>query len=104
MEDESVLAQGIAERVGLDESFIKITLPDGSKKKIMHDMPDHKEGVKFVFQTLTHSEYGALKNLEEIDAVGHRVVQGGDLFEKKLYSYKRSRKRYRKSYRSCSCT
>ena len=82
MEDESVLAQGIAERVGLDESFIKITLPDGSKKKIMHDMPDHKEGVKFVFQTLTHSEYGALKNLEEIDAVGHRVVQGGDLFEK----------------------
>ena len=82
MTDESVLAQGGAERVGLDEAFVKVTLKDGSKEKIMHDMPDHKEGVKFVFQLLLDPKYGALKSLDEIDAVGHRVVQGGDLFEK----------------------
>ena len=82
MADESVLAQGGAERVGLDEAFVKVTLKDGSKEKIMHDMPDHKEGVKFVFQLLLDPKYGALKSLDEIDAVGHRIVQGGDLFEK----------------------
>lgn len=82
MEDESVLAQGGAERIGLDEAFVKVTLPDGSKEKIMHDMPDHKEGVKFVFDLLLDNRLGAIKSLDEIDAVGHRVVQGGDLFEK----------------------
>jgi acetate kinase len=45
-------------------------------------MPDHKEGVNFVFQQLLSEEYGAIKSLDEIDAVGHRIVQGGDLFEK----------------------
>lgn len=82
MTDESVLAQGGAERVGLDEAFVKVTLPDGSKEVVKHDMPDHKEGVKFVFELLMDPKYGALKSLDEIDAVGHRVVQGGDLFEK----------------------
>ncbi len=82
MEDESVLAQGGAERIGLDEAFVKVTLPDGSKEKIMHDMPDHKEGVKFVFDLLLDNRLGAIKSLDEIDAVGHRVVQAGDLFEK----------------------
>ncbi|MDD6866070.1 MAG: acetate kinase [Prevotella sp.] len=82
MDDESVLAQGGVERIGLDEAFIKITLPSGEKKIIMHDMPDHKEGVNFVFKCLLDPEFGALKSLDEIDAVGHRVVQGGDLFEK----------------------
>lgn len=82
MEDESVLAQGGVERIGLDEAFLKLTLPNGEKKVLMHDMPDHKEGVNFVFQTLLSPEYGAIKSLDEIDAVGHRIVQGGDLFEK----------------------
>ena len=82
MDDESVLAQGGVERIGLDEAFIKITMPNGEKKIIMHDMPDHKEGVNFVFKCLLDPEFGALKSLDEIDAVGHRVVQGGDLFEK----------------------
>ena len=82
MNDESVLAQGGVERIGLDEAFLKLTLPNGEKKVLMHDMPDHKEGVNFVFQTLLSPEYGAIKSLDEIDAVGHRIVQGGDLFEK----------------------
>ena len=82
MDDESVLAQGGVERIGLDNAFLKLTLPNGEKTKLMHDMPDHKEGVNFVFQTLLSPEYGAIKSLDEIDAVGHRIVQGGDLFEK----------------------
>ena len=82
MDDESVLAQGGVERIGLDEAFLKLALPNGEKKVLMHDMPDHKEGVNFVFQTLLSAEYGAIKSLDEIDAVGHRIVQGGDLFEK----------------------
>ena len=82
MDDESVLAQGGVERIGLDNAFLKLTLPNGEKKILMHDMPDHKEGVNFVFQTLLSEEYGAIKSLNEIDAVGHRIVQGGDLFEK----------------------
>ncbi|MCI7310207.1 MAG: acetate kinase [Prevotella sp.] len=80
MENKAVLAAGGVERIGLDEAFIKISLPNGEKKKIMHDMPDHKEGVNFVFQCLLNDEFGAIKDLSEIDAVGHRVVQGGDKF------------------------
>ena len=84
MADNSVLAAGGVERIGLDEAFIKVTLPNGEKKKIMHDMPDHKEGVNFVFQCLLDPEIGAIKSLSEIDAVGHRIVQGGDLYEKSV--------------------
>ena len=80
MNDHSVLAAGGVERIGLGEAFLKVTLPNGEKRVIMHDMPDHKEGVNFVFQTLLDKEIGAIKDLLEIDAVGHRVVQGGDKF------------------------
>ena len=82
MDDESVLAQGGVERIGIDNAFIQVKLPDGTKKKIMRDLPTHKEGVKLVFECLTDPEIGAIKRLDEIDAVGHRIVQGGDLFNK----------------------
>ena len=82
MADESVLAQGGVERIGLDEAFIKVTLGNGEKKQIMADLPTHKEGVALVFKVLLDPEIGALKSVDEIDAVGHRIVQGGDLFEK----------------------
>lgn len=82
MDDESVLAQGGVERIGIDNAFIQVKLPDGSKKKIMRDLPTHKEGVQLVFDCLLDPEIGAIKHLDEIDAVGHRIVQGGDLFNK----------------------
>lgn len=82
MDDESVLAQGGVERIGIDNAFIQVKLPDGSKKKIMRDLPTHKEGVQLVFECLTDPEIGAIKHLDEIDAVGHRIVQGGDIFNK----------------------
>lgn len=84
MEDEKVLAQGGVERIGLDGAFIKVTLPSGEKRQIMHDMPDHKEGVNVVFKALLDPEMGALKSLDEIDAVGHRIVQGGDKFNQSM--------------------
>ena len=80
MDNEKVLAAGGAERIGLDEAFVKVSMPNGEKKKIMHDMPDHKEGVNFVFSLLLNPEFGAIKSLDEIDAVGHRIVQGGDIY------------------------
>ena len=86
MDNEAVLAQGGVERIGLDEAFIKITLPNGEKKIIMHDMPDHKEGVNFVFKCLLDPEFGAIKDLKEIDAVGHRVVQGHGVLQHRFPS------------------
>ncbi len=82
MDDESVLAQGGVERIGIDNAFISVKLPDGTKKKIMRDLPTHKEGVQLVFDCLLDPDFGAIKSLDEIDAVGHRIVQGGDLFNK----------------------
>ena len=82
MDNEAVLAQGGVERIGLDEAFIKVQLNNGEKKQIMADLPTHKEGVQLVFKCLLDPEFGSIKNLDEIGAVGHRVVQGGDLFEK----------------------
>ena len=80
MDDNSVLAAGGVERIGLDNAFIKVVMPDGSKKQIMRDLPTHKEGVSLVFECLLDADFGAIKSLDEIDAVGHRIVQGGDKY------------------------
>jgi len=84
MDDKSIMASGGAERVGLDGAFVKVKLPNGEKKKIMHDIPEHTEGVKFIFKLLTDPEIGAIKDLKEIDAVGHRMVHGGEKFNKSV--------------------
>ena len=60
MDDESVLAQGGVERIGLDNAFVKVKLPDGEKKQIMADLPTHKEGVNLVFQCLLDKDFGAI--------------------------------------------
>ncbi len=80
MDDKSVMTSGGAERVGLDGAFVKVKLANGEKKQIMHDMPEHTEGVKFIFSLLTDPEIGVIKSLKEIDAVGHRMVHGGEKF------------------------
>lgn len=103
MDDESVLAQGGVERIGIDNAFISVKLPDGSKKKIMRDLPTHKEGVQLVFECLTDPEIGAIKRLDEIDAVGHRIVQGGDIFNKSCIVTPEVEKRNRKPYRPRTC-
>jgi acetate kinase len=84
MDNEAVLAQGGVERIGLDNAFIKVKLINGEKKQIMADLPTHKEGVSLVFKCLLDPEFGAIKDLKEIDAVGHRIVQGGDKYNKSV--------------------
>ena len=84
MDDKSVMASGGAERVGIDGAFVKVKLPNGEKKEIMHDIPEHTEGVKFIFSLLTDPVIGAIKDLKEIDAVGHRMVHGGENFNKSV--------------------
>lgn len=84
METKEVLAQGGIEKIGLPGSFLKLTLPDGEKKILEKDIPEHTVGVEFIFQTLTSAEYGALKSLDELDAVGHRMVHGGERFSESV--------------------
>ncbi len=84
MDDKSVMTSGGAERVGLDNAFVKVKLANGEKRQIMHDIPEHTEGVKFIFSLLTDPEIGVIKDLKEIDAVGHRMVHGGEKFNKSV--------------------
>ena len=84
MDDNSVMTSGGAERVGLDGAFVKVKLANGEKKQIMHDIPEHTEGVKFIFSLLTDPEIGVIKLLSEIEAVGHRMVHGGEKFSQSV--------------------
>ena len=84
METKEVLAQGGIEKIGLPGSFLKLTLPNGEKKILEKDIPEHTVGVEFIFQTLTSAEYGAIKSLDELDAVGHRMVHGGERFSQSV--------------------
>ena len=80
MTTKEVLAQGGIEKLGLPDSFLKFKMPDGSKKTIEKNMPEHTVGVQLIFDTLTNPEYSCIKSLSEIDAVGHRRVHGGEKF------------------------
>ncbi len=84
MTQKEVIAQGGIERIGLKGSFLKLTLPSGEKKVLDKDIPEHTVGVEFILKTLTHNEYGAIQSLDEIDAVGHRMVHGGERFSESV--------------------
>lgn len=79
-----VLAEGGVEKIGLSGAFIKIKLPDGGKKSIDLDITDHIGAIKAILDILTGEEYGCIKSFGEIDAVGHRVVHGGEKFNKSM--------------------
>ncbi len=84
MDSKSVIAQGGIEKIGLPDSFLKLTLPNGEKKILEKNIPEHTVGVEFILNTLTSPEYGAIKSLDEINAVGHRMVHGGEKFSKSV--------------------
>ena len=84
METKTVLAKGGIEKIGLEGSFLKLTLPDGEKVTLTKDIPEHTTGVRFIFSVLTGEEYGVVKSISEIDAVGHRMVHGGEKFSKSV--------------------
>ena len=80
MTSGKVMAQGGIEREGTDDSFLKFTDNDGEKVILEKFIPDHEEGIAFILSILTNEKYGCIKSYKEIDAVGHRVVHGGEKF------------------------
>lgn len=80
MESKSVLAQGAIEKIGLKGSFLKFPLPNGDKVILEGEILEHKAGIEYILGVLTSEKYGCIKSLKEIDAVGHRVVHGGEKF------------------------
>ena len=84
MTTKEVMAQGGIEKIGLAGSFLKFTLPNGEKKILEKDIPEHTAGIEFILSTLVSAEYGAIQSLEEIEAVGHRMVHGGERFSESV--------------------
>ena len=80
MTTEAVQAKGLCERIGIDGSRIVYTPAGGEKMTIESPMPTHTEAIKLVLDCLANAEYGVIKSLKEINAVGHRVVHGGEKF------------------------
>ena len=78
MDSLSVMAAGGIEKIGLPGDFLKTKKP--IEEKILNDIPTHDEGLEMIFKSLTDPEKGVLKSLDEIDAVGHRMVHGGEKF------------------------
>ena len=81
---KEVLAQGGIEKIGLKGSFLKFTLPSGEQVVLEQDIPEHTVGIEFILDTLVSKEYGCIASLEEIEAVGHRVVHGGEKFNQSV--------------------
>lgn len=75
-----VLAKGIVEKIGLETGCLQHTATGKDKHVIDMPIPDHKVGMKLVLDTLTDPELGVLKSLDDIEAVGHRIVHGGEYF------------------------
>ena len=84
METRTILAQGGVEKIGLPDSFLQVKLPSGEKVKIEKPMPEHTIGIQLILDSLVDEKIGCLKSLKEIDAVGHRVVHGGEKFNKSV--------------------
>jgi acetate kinase len=80
MEKKEVIAQGIIEKIGMKGSFLKVTLPNGEKVVLEGEILEHRAGIEYILGVLLSEKYGCIQSLEEIDAVGHRVVHGGERF------------------------
>lgn len=84
MESKEVIAQGGIEKIGMKGSFLKLTLPDGQKVQLEGEILEHRAGIEYIFGVLLSEKYGCIKSINEIDAVGHRVVHGGERFNKSV--------------------
>jgi len=80
IENEELLVKGIIEKIGLENSIVKYENSDGYKIKLELNIPNHQTGIEKVLELLTSRENGSLKDINEITAVGHRVVHGGEKF------------------------
>jgi len=85
MADQLVLAKGVVEKIGMQGSFLKHEKESGDKVKFEGEILDHKIGIEYVLGVLTSQKHGCLTGLEEINAVGHRVVHGGEAFKGSVF-------------------
>ncbi len=83
MDDQSVITSGGIEKIGLPDSFIKYKY-NGEKFQIDRPIEEHTAGVQFIFEVLTTGQHAVLKSLNELGAVGHRMVHGGERFNKSV--------------------
>ena len=81
MAKPEVLAKGIAEKIGLHGSFVSHERKDGIKVKLEGEIIDHQAGIEYILGILKSKKYGSIKNFDEIEAVGHRIVHGGETFK-----------------------
>ncbi|WP_419093641.1 acetate kinase [Waltera sp.] len=79
-ETEKCIAKGLCERIGIEGSRITYTPDGGEKEQTVTPMPDHTEAIRLVLEALTNPKTGVVKSLDEIGAVGHRIVHGGEKF------------------------
>jgi len=84
MENESVLAKGNAERIGIPNSCLKHSPAGRDKVELKAEFKDHTDAIKMVIEALVHPEYGVISDMSEIGAVGHRVVHGGEEFSESV--------------------
>ena len=78
--EAELLARGLLERIGLEKSELTHQVTGKEKLKIVTPIPDHQDGIYLILETLKHPEHGIIKDIHEIDAIGHRVVNGGEKF------------------------
>lgn len=83
-ESEKCIAKGLCERIGIDGSQISYTPAGGEKEETVTPMPDHTEAIRLVLEAVTNAKTGVVKSLDEIGAVGHRVVHGGEKFSQSV--------------------
>lgn len=85
MVSKDVLAKGIVEKIGLKGSFMKLEKQSGDKFRFEGEILDHQIGIEYILGVLTSEKHGCLNSLDEIEAVGHRVVQGGEKFKDSVF-------------------
>ena len=83
-ETEGVLAKGLCERIGIDGSVLTHKVPGKDNYVVETPMPDHSVAVQLVLDALTSAEHGVIKSVDEINAIGHRVLHGGTKFTKSI--------------------
>lgn len=82
MARKSIMVKGVAEKVGLKGSFVKLEKQNGNKVRLEGEILDHQTGIEYILGIITSQKHGCIKSLDEIEAVGHRIVNGGEKFNK----------------------
>lgn len=83
-DSEEILASGICDRIGIDNSVMHYKTRENKKLEFAENMPNHSKAIEMVLDALTNKQHGAIKSLDDIKAIGHRVVHGGEFFKESV--------------------